>query len=70
MNDENIKGENKEVYDQYREKVVDVELHFDPETDDLIQLIFDPKNEHYDKITTCIKSLAEKNVRTIQKIKR
>ncbi len=70
LNDESIKDENKKVYNQYREKVVDVELHFDPETDELIQLIFDRKNEHYNRIVTCIKALGEKNIRTIQKIKR
>jgi hypothetical protein len=70
LNDESIKDENKEVYDQYREKVIDIELHFNPETDDLVPLVFDKKYPLYEKISECVKALAEKNVRTLQKIRR
>lgn len=69
LNDENIKGDNKRDYEDYREKIVDTELHFSPETEDLVQLVFEKTHPHFDKISQCISDLQVKNIRTIQKIK-
>lgn len=69
LNDESIEGANKKDYEDYREKVVDIELHFDPETDDLVKLVFDETYPHFAKIKQCICGLRVKNIRTIQKIK-
>lgn len=69
LNDEHIAGENKGDYQEHREKVVDAELHFDSETEDLIKLVFDESHPHFQAISECISSLGTKNIRTIQKIK-
>ena len=69
LNDESIEGANKKDYEDYREKVVDVELHFSPETEDLVKLVFENTHPYFNKINHCISSLQVKNIRTIQKIK-
>lgn len=69
LNDESIEGANKKDYEDYREKVVDMELHFAPETQDLVKLVFKNTHPYFNKINQCISSLQVKNVRTIQKIK-
>lgn len=69
LNDESIEGANKKDYEDYREKVVDVELHFSPDTEDLVKLVFEDTHPYFNKINHCISSLQVKNIRTIQKIK-
>lgn len=69
LNDESILGENKKDYEDYREKVVDVELHFDPESQNLVRYVIDETHPHFNTICDRISRLRVKNIRTMQKIK-
>ena len=59
----------KEDFNKYREKVVDIELNYDPPYDENLQCVISPNSVHYDKVLGLIKELKIKNIRVIKKIK-
>ena len=69
LNNETLKGKNKQDYEEYREKIIDSELHFEPEIEELVKLVFDEDYPYFDKIQQCVRALKVKNIRTIQKVK-
>lgn len=69
LNDEYLHGTKKDEYEEHREKVVDVELHFNPDTSDLVKTVFPEDYPYFNEISQRIVTLNARNIRTIQKIK-
>ncbi|MBN1830443.1 MAG: hypothetical protein JW884_15030 [Deltaproteobacteria bacterium] len=70
MNDNGFGSTDSKEFEKYREKVIDVELRFDPMVQECIEIAFDENEEIYLKLKTRIAQLGIKNIRIIFRIKR
>lgn len=59
----------KKDFEIYREKVVDIELNYNPTHDRNLQCVIDCNAEYYSKLLYLVKELNIKNIRVIKKIK-
>ncbi|MDF1642850.1 MAG: P-loop NTPase fold protein [Pseudomonadales bacterium] len=59
----------KEDFNKYREKVVDIELNYDPPYDENLQCVISSDSAYYLKVLGLTKELNIKNIRVIKKIK-
>ena len=59
----------KDDFNKYREKVVDIELNYDPPYDENLQCVILSNSAYYDKVLALTKELNIKNIRVIKKIK-
>jgi len=53
----------------YREKIVDIELNYDPLHEDHIKCVIDKNDAYFSKLLDLIKELDIKNIRVLKKIK-
>lgn len=59
----------KEDFKTYREKVVDIELNYNPPHNENLLCVFDSNADYYAKLLELVKELNIKNIRVIKKIK-
>lgn len=59
-----------EEYSNYKEKVVDVELLYDPSARECAEIAFDSNNNFYNYLSDCTTSLDIKNIRVLKRIER
>lgn len=73
FNDNKLEDKDKDSYNEFREKVIDIEIEFSPTIEECVQVIFpnyqDPGSNE-EKLYNNIKSLRIRNIRILQKIKR
>lgn len=60
----------KEEFRRHSEKVIDAEIEFSPEPEEVFNLIFSRDNPHYDYIKDCCIKLDIRNIRILQRIRR
>lgn len=71
LNDESFDGEKLEKeYKKYKEKVIDIELLFDPTAEECVDIAIDKDDPNYDKLRNHLISLKVNNIRIIKKIER
>ena len=70
LNEDEIANDDKEALQSYKEKVVDIEIEFNPSIIENFNHIFDKDNEHYEFILSKIQILELRNIRIIKRIKR
>jgi len=59
----------KDDFNKYREKVVDIELNYDPPYDENLQCVISSDSVYFNKLLELTKELNIKNIRVIKKIK-
>jgi len=59
----------RDDFNKYREKVVDIELNYDPPYDENMQCVISSGSVYYNKLLELTKELNIKNIRVIKKIK-
>lgn len=69
FNDEELKDQ-ADVYRRYREKVIDVEVQFEPSVDEAVLLALPDDVPHRDLVIEKLKILEVRNIRLIRKISR
>ncbi len=73
FNDSKLEEKDKGSYNEFREKVIDIEIEFSPTIEECVKVIFlnyqDPGSNE-EKLYNHIRSLWIKNIRILQKIKR
>lgn len=70
FNEKSLDGDkDKDDFNKYREKVVDIELNYDPPYDENLQCVVSSESAYYNKLLGLIKELNIKNIRVIKKIK-
>ena len=57
-------------YVKYREKVIDIELKFDPTSGECMDIAYDGSGYHYDLLKEFTKKLGIRNIRVLKKIER
>src|ERR1044072_3032613 len=62
--------EEKEEFKRHSEKIVDLELEFSPEPEEVFNIVFLVSNPYYELIKTCCTKLGIKNIRILQRIRR
>ncbi len=67
FNEEQL-SDKKEVYNKYREKVVDIELLFSPTAEEAVELAFPTNLPLRDLVRRCATSLGIRNIRILRKI--
>jgi hypothetical protein len=70
MNDKGFAQSDFEEFEKYREKVIDVELRFDPTVEECIEIALEENEEMARKLKIRISQLGIKNIRIIFRIKR
>lgn len=70
MNDSGLDKVDCKEFDRYREKVIDIELGFDPTVEECISIGLDLKDELDRKLEPKVRKLGIKNIRIIFRIKR
>ncbi|MBI5589772.1 MAG: hypothetical protein HY881_04765 [Deltaproteobacteria bacterium] len=70
MNENGFDTSDLKEFEKYREKVIDIELRFDPTVQECIEIAFDENEEMDLKLKTRIAQLGIKNIRIIFRIKR
>lgn len=69
LNEDELKEKDIADLNTYRERVVDVELIFNPTLIDNFNLVFDSNNQNYDFLLDKVKALDLRNIRILLKIK-
>ncbi len=70
FNEDSLENENdREEFESYREKVVDIELLHNPSCIDNLNLVFPPDYEQISILTDVVNELDIKNIRVLKKIK-
>lgn len=59
-----------EEYSSYKEKVIDIELLYDPTARECAAIAFDHNKKFYEHLSDCTTSLGIKNIRVLQRIER
>ncbi len=71
FNEKSLDSEkDKDDFNKYREKVVDIELNYDPPFDENLKCVISSDSAYYSKVLDLTKELNIKNIRVIKKIKR
>ena len=71
FNQDSLENESdRNEYDSYKEKVVDIELNHSPTFSEVLNIVFDDDYEHLDTINSVIRELDILNIRIISKIER
>lgn len=69
FNEEKLEGDKNSVYQKYREKVVDIEIEFNPTIDEAMNIAFQEDVPYLEIIKENCKKLDIKNIRVLNKIK-
>lgn len=70
LNDDSLQGDEAEAYSKYREKVIDIELTFEPSAEECADLIFYGDSKPNKLVKEKSIKLNIKNIRILQRIKR
>lgn len=70
FNDSKLDDKTRKAYAEFREKLVDIEFHFDPTSDEVAEIAFVSKNPHFDIYqANCVK-LGITNIRILKQAER
>ena len=70
INEGVLQPEEKEEFRRHSEKIVDLEVQFSPQPEEVFDLVFSASIQHYYYIKTCCTKLGIKNIRVLQRVRR
>ena len=70
LNQGTLTEKDAEEFQKYNEKVVDIELEFNPTSEETFEYIFDKSHQYFELIKSSCTILKIKNIRILQRIKR
>jgi len=70
LNDSSFEEESLKEYEKYKEKVIDIELHFEPTSAECVDIVLDDVTEATTKLREYVVKLNINNIRIIKKIER
>lgn len=69
INDDELDTNSRKIYDEHREKIIDIETTVLRDRISIAEIVFEKEDECYIEIVKCVEKLKIENIRTLLKIK-